>query len=257
MQPDSGRSRTSSRPTQSVRARWLAITAVVVAALAALLLAIAGPGVRLGLWNFGTGFGFIRWAAYGGVVGAGLSLLALGVARPRGRIAALLALAFAVGALTFWLPWSWRERARQVPPIHDVTTDTDDPPTFVAVLPLREGAPNSAEYGGDSIAALQRRGYPEIAPMRLPVRPDSAFARAQAAARGMGWDIVAVDTSARRIEATATTRWFGFKDDVVIRVRPDGTAGSRIDMRSVSRVGGSDVGANAARIRAFMARLAG
>jgi uncharacterized protein (DUF1499 family) len=82
-----------------------------------------------------------------------------------------------------------------------------------------------------------------------------AFRRAADAARAMGWEMVAADSAAGRVEATATTRWFGFKDDVVVRVRPDG-AGSRIDVRSVSRVGGSDVGANAARIRAYLARVA-
>jgi uncharacterized protein (DUF1499 family) len=66
---------------------------------------------------------------------------------------------------------------------------------------------------------------------------------------------VAADSSAGRIEATATTPWFGFKDDVVIRVAPD-PAGSRVDVRSVSRVGQSDVGTNARRIRAYLARLA-
>jgi uncharacterized protein (DUF1499 family) len=71
----------------------------------------------------------------------------------------------------------------------------------------------------------------------------------------MDWQIVSADTAAGRLEATATTRWFGFKDDVVVRIRPDAT-GSRVDVRSVSRVGKSDVGTNAARVRTFLARLA-
>jgi uncharacterized protein (DUF1499 family) len=71
----------------------------------------------------------------------------------------------------------------------------------------------------------------------------------------MGWELVASDSAAGRIEATATTPWFGFKDDVVVRVRPDGS-GSRIDVRSVSRVGKSDVGANAKRIRTYLADIA-
>jgi len=167
----------------------------------------------------------------------------------------VLVLVLVASAAMLWLPWRWMQQARRLPPIHDVTTDTADPPVFVAVLPLRAGARNSAEYGGDSIAALQQRGYPDIRPLRLDVLPDSAFSRAEDAARAMGWEIVAADAAARRIEATATTRWFGFKDDVVVRVRPDGDTGSRVDVRSVSRVGRSDVGANAARIRAYLARL--
>jgi len=78
--------------------------------------------------------------------------------------------------------------------------------------------------------------------------------RALAAARASGWAIVAADSAAGRIEATATTAWFGFKDDVVVRVAPEGT-GSRVDVRSVSRVGKSDVGANARRIREYLERV--
>jgi uncharacterized protein (DUF1499 family) len=70
----------------------------------------------------------------------------------------------------------------------------------------------------------------------------------------MQWEIVATDSSAGRIEATATTRVFRFKDDVVIRIRPR-DSGSRLDIRSVSRIGGSDLGKNASRIRDFIARL--
>ena len=140
------------------------------------------------------------------------------------------------------------------PPIHDITTDTNDPPLFVDVLPLRAGARNSADYGGNRVADLQHAAYPDIAPVDLPIALAVAFARALAAARAMGWAIVATDTSTGRIEATATTRVFRFRDDVVIRIRPrDG--GSRLDIRSVSRIGGSDLGKNASRIREFIARL--
>lgn len=143
---------------------------------------------------------------------------------------------------------------RSLPHIHDITTDTADPPEFVAVLPLRADAPNPPEYAGEEIAVQQRAAYPDIQPLRLPLAPVQAFERALATADSQGWHIVAAALPEGRIEATATTFWFGFKDDVVIRVTPD-NGGSRIDMRSKSRVGGSDVGANAARIRAFFADL--
>ena len=140
------------------------------------------------------------------------------------------------------------------PPIHDITTDTNDPPLFVDVLPLRASAKNSADYGGSRVAALQRAAYPDIAPVDLALAPAAAFAKALAAANAMGWAIVAADSSAGRIEATATTRVFRFRDDVVIRIRPrDG--GSRLDIRSVSRIGGADLGKNASRIREFIVRL--
>ncbi len=228
--------------------------ALLVAALALVLLAAAGPLTRFGVWHFRTGLGALRWSAYLGMAGAVLGLAAL-AARPAGRALPAAVLALALGGAAAFVPWRQLQAARRVPPIHDITTDLEDPPAFVAVLPLRAGSPNKAEYGGDSVAAQQRRGYPDLGPLRLEVPPAAAFARAAAAARAMGWEMVAADSAAGRVEATATTRWFGFKDDVVVRVRPDG-AGSRVDVRSVSRVGGSDVGANAARIRAYLARVA-
>jgi uncharacterized protein (DUF1499 family) len=104
------------------------------------------------------------------------------------------------------------------------------------------------------VAAQQKQGYPDIVPALLRVLPDRALARAEAAARALGWEIVAAVPAEGRLEATATTRWFGFKDDIVVRVTP-APGGSQVDIRSVSRVGKSDLGANARRIRAFLAAL--
>jgi uncharacterized protein (DUF1499 family) len=140
------------------------------------------------------------------------------------------------------------------PPIHDITTDTQEPPEYVAVLPLRVTVPNTTEYGGEKIASQQRAAYPDLQPLVLNVPPHEAFDRAHATVREMGWELVAADATAGRIEATDTTFWFGFKDDVVIRVRPaDG--GSRVDVRSLSRVGVGDAGTNAKRIRAYLDAL--
>jgi uncharacterized protein (DUF1499 family) len=147
------------------------------------------------------------------------------------------------------------EEAKKAPPIHDVTTDPFDPPVFVALLPERTKSPNGAAYGGAAIAAAQQRAYPDIKSLILKAPPQEAIQRAIDAARACGWEIVSSDAASGRIEATATTRWFGFKDDVVVRVRPEAGGGSRVDVRSVSRVGESDVGANAKRIREFLSRL--
>ena len=243
--------------------KHLRLIAIAVSVLAALLFACSGPGTRLGLWGFGTGLTMLKWGAYVGILGVALTATALaatalagggrGDAGRRGIMPLTAALVLAGAA--FFVPWRGLQRARAVPPIHDITTDTQDPPVFVAVLPLRIGARNSAVYGGDSVATLQRKGYPALGPLHVAVPQATAYARALAEARAMKWEVVAADSVAGRIEATATTPWFGFKDDVVIRLRPDG-AGTRVDVRSVSRVGGSDVGANAARIRAYLARLA-
>jgi hypothetical protein len=231
------------------------IATLTLAILAALLLALTGPGVRLGLWSFRTGFELLRWAAYLGMAAVVLALVQLLVPRWRDAATWPLVAALVLGLLAAGVPWYWSRLAKRAPPIHDISTDTQDPPAFVAVLPLRADAPNPATYGGPEVAAAQREGYPDIRPLVLPTTaPGAAFARARDAARAAGWQIVAADSAAGRIEATATTGWFGFKDDVVVRVRPSGS-GSVIDVRSESRVGRSDVGTNAKRIRGYLGRL--
>ena len=228
--------------------------ALLLGVIAALLLAAAGPGTRLALWEFGTGFQLMRWAAYAGLAAAALAVAMLLV--PRTRQAGLVALvaALVLGLGTAFVPWNALRQARALPPIHDITTDTGRPPQFVAILPLRAAAPNPAAYGGPDVARAQAGAYPDLRTHRMDAAPADAFKRALQAARGMGWEIVAADAAAGRIEATDTTFWFGFKDDAVIRVEADG-AGSRVDVRSVSRVGVGDVGANAKRIRAYLRAL--
>jgi uncharacterized protein (DUF1499 family) len=227
-----------------------------VAVACALAAAAAGPGYWLGVWEFRTGFTILRWSAYV-AAGAGTAAAAgfiLAVIR-RNSKPATVAIAGIVTSLALVLPaWNLQQTASQVPRIHDITTDTDNPPQFVALLETRRKAPNGAEYAGDRIARQQKAAYPDIEPALLALPPGQAFAHALAAARGMGWEIAAAEQAQGRIEATATTRWFRFKDDVVIRIVPhDG--GSRLDIRSMSRIGRSDLGANAKRIRDFLAKL--
>lgn len=139
-------------------------------------------------------------------------------------------------------------------PINDITTDTIDPPAFTAVVPLRPEGSNPVEYGGAAVASRQAELYPDIRPVESALSAVDAFARALEIGRSMGWEIVAADPGAGIIEAIDTTRLFRFKDDVVIRVvRTE--AGSRIDIRSRSRVGRSDLGKNASRIREFIRRF--
>ena len=253
------RRRRAAHAGSAHRPRWplaLAPVGLFVALAAGLALLAAGPGYRFGVWGLGAAFTLLSSAAIGGLVGAVLSMLGTALSRWHHlrQAAWLPVLALFLGAAVFLVPLSYWERARQVPPIHDITTDTETPPAFVAILPLRAGAPDPAEYGGPAVAAQQKAAYPDLAPAILALPPDQAFRRALAVARAMGWKLVAADEPNGRIEATATTFWFGFEDDVVIRLRPQGT-GTRVDVRSVSRVGRSDLGTNAARIRAFLARL--
>jgi uncharacterized protein (DUF1499 family) len=226
------------------------------ALLCAAAAVLAGLGSRWGWWHFRTGFQILTWAAYGGLAAAAVSfagiVMALARAPRRGLISASLGLA--LGLVVVGIPWQLKLTAQRVPPIHDITTDTENPPAFVAVVPLRKDAPNPADYGGPEIAAQQQAAYPDLKPLLLNVSPEQAFGKALAAARVMGWEIVEANARDGRIEATDTTFWFGFKDDVVVRIRA-GDQGTRIDVRSVSRVGKSDVGTNAKRIRAYIARL--
>jgi uncharacterized protein (DUF1499 family) len=230
----------------------LALAALALALLAVLLLFVSGPGTRFGTWDFRTGFQLMRWAAYAGVAAAMLALAALALSRGRGRVIAAVALL--LGALAWFLPWNMRRGASAYPPIHDITTDTRNPPVFVAVAPLREGAPNPMEYEGDSVAAQQTKAYPDIRPLMMAMPVDSSFSLAVRTVREMGWELVDQNRRDGRIEATATTPWFGFKDDVVIRIS-SASGISRVDVRSVSRVGRGDIGANAKRIRAFVEHL--
>ena len=228
----------------------------VLALAAALAIVASGFGARFGVWDWRTGFAVLRWATYAALGLAAISLVALLVPRVRARGSGALVVALALAASAAAVPLALVLQARALPPINDVTTDTANPPAFVAILPLRAKAPVPASYAGEAAAVAQRAAYPDIAPIVVAKDPAAAFDAALAAARSMGWTIVASDPASGRIEATATTPWFGFSDDVVIRVAPAGR-GSRIDVRSVSRVGKSDLGANAKRVRAFTAVVAG
>jgi hypothetical protein len=235
----------------------MAVTGFLLSSIALSAAIGAGTGTRFGYWGFRQGFKFLNWAAYIGVAGTALSLGGAIFARPgRKRRGFLLAtFGIALGALSFGVPGNWYRIAKTVPLIHDVTTDTENPPKFVSILPLRGDAPNSAEYGGPEIAAKQRAAYPDLRTLEIGISPAKAYDHALATSRRMGWRIVDGNPAEGRIEATATTRWFGFKDDVVIRILPASNNGCRLDIRSVSRVGISDVGTNASRIRTFLKKF--
>ena len=233
---------------------WIGI---LLALAAAALLALAPLGWRLGLWHYATSFVLLRWAAYGAIAGAIAALAALmrwRVLPPLLRGGAIVAIL--VAAIVFYMPWHYTLAAGAS--IHDITTDTENPPAFEAVLPARRAAnAATADYpgSGPATAEIQQRAYPDIRPLLLKAPPPQAFALALATAQAMPrWTIDAGDPARGRIEASARTLWMGFTDDVVIRITADGD-GSRIDMRSLSRVGRGDFGANAARIRAFLAAL--
>ncbi len=232
-------------------------TLAAVAALAALLTALlSAVGYRAGWFDVPSAFALLRWSLGLAVPAVVVALATLGIAAARrnvtGAIPAGLALLVALAAA--WPPLDGVMKARSLPYIHDITTDFDNPPAFEAVLPLREGAANPPEYPGAEVADKQREAYPEVGPLYSSVATGTVFETAQAVARQRGWDIVHSDPLSGRIEAVDTTLWYGFKDDVVIRVSA-ADDGTRVDIRSKSRVGRSDLGQNARRIADFMARL--
>jgi len=239
-------------PFTPVLATRILVPAALVAALAVV---VSGFGARFGAWGIGTAFTILRWGAYVALAVAVLALAAAIVMSMETRPRLVLMVACVVAAVAGAVPIAWMQQASTLPPINDITTDTSDPPAFAAILSLRAGSPVSATYAGKATADAQKLAYPDIAPVVLADAPPAAFAKALAAARAEGWTIIASDAAAGRIEATATTPWFGFRDDVAVRVRPAGR-GSRVDVRSVSRIGRGDLGANAKRVRAFAAAVA-
>lgn len=260
---------TSSFP--SLRApRWptrLARIGLWILATGILIAVIAGPLNRFAIVAVGTALMTLVVGLAVTVIGTATAILGVLFATAKRALipgtAAIVGIIIGLAVTAYVL--SWVERARSSPPIHDITTDPANPPAFVAVIPLRERAHavNSPDYvrqmrgpGGSMIDVpqLQRKFYPDLKPLQLMVPPAQALSKAREVAKALGWRIDAYVPAEGRLEATAHTFFFDFKDDVVVRVVPSG-AGSRVDVRSESRVGLSDVGTNAARIRLFLKRM--
>lgn len=228
------------------------------AAAAVLLLALGPVGWRAGWWSLRVSLvDMLTYAGYLGLAALVVSVVAVVLGRSglgwSGTAMAVIGLV--LGGIVAYVPWHYRAIARTLPRLNDITTDTTDPPAFVAVVPLRlaEHA-NPATYPGLKAAALQKRIYPDIVPLVVAMPPTEAFRLALATARKMGWTIDASDPPAGHIEATQRSFWYGFADDIAIRVAASGQ-GSRIDVRSSARLGRGDFGVNAARVRAYLAAL--
>lgn len=251
---DTPRNDAASRPR---RPSAISLAALTTALIAGILLLAAPLGAAAGVWDFGFGFQLMRWSVYVGGLALVLSIGsgAWAMARPTRGSRTISVVALALALVTTGIPLSEYRTARRVPPINDITTDLESPPDFRDAGQGAENGAAGAAYPGKDFADAQREAYPDIQTLRFQQPPAEVFRTALAIARAMpGLQIVTADSTGGRIEATATTRWFRFKDDVVIRLAPD-ASGTKLDLRSRSRVGRSDVGANAARIRAFSLRL--
>lgn len=168
----------------------------------------------------------------------------------------LLLLAMGISLVPMIVMGPQIQAARSVPPIHDITTDTFNPPQFDEIAEIRQYAPNDLAYGDkqhtpEELAEKQQQAYPDIKPLKTDLSVGEAVIQAQAVLERQGLDVINVNQGQGIVEATDTSFWFGFKDDLVVRVRPE-NSGSVVDVRSVSRVGQSDIGVNAARIETFL-----
>jgi len=231
---------------------WLALLAL---AFTLILLAYTGPAYQAGWIDIRTAiFTLLRWIAYGAIACAVLGLITLVWNTLRGsRLmagAGLVVMVVGVGLTLNFLQW----QARDVPPIHDISTDTQNPPEFVDIAPRRADAPNPPEYAGEETAALQQQAYPDLQPIRIRAQRDAVYVAALEVVQQLNWELVLQVPVEGRIEATDTTFYFGFKDDVVIRIVEE-NGETVVDVRSKSRVGRSDLGTNAERIRDFRERL--
>lgn len=246
----------------------IAILSLVIGIALGIYTLFAAVGVWFGLWDFRTGFNMLstvntsaNWLAaisLAIVIGVFFTARRLKLNNAR-RLTSFAAIGAIVAVLAYVVPETYRP-VEGIPPIHDITTNTDNPPQFIAIAPLRADAANSIVYGDQAnwdkmrMAEAQREAYPEIVPQVFSESKEVIFNRALAAVTKLGWEVVAQDLATGRIEATATTFWFRFKDDVVIEVSAS-TQGSILNARSLSRVGTSDVGKNAARLREFFTYL--
>lgn len=262
---------------------FLVRAALILAILLPIYFLVASLGTKFGLLDWRIGFGVMtytlgKFVLIGvGAVGV-LALLATLAVAPRfkGVMGALLAILLPAAGMGYGA--YVQSQIKDIPPIHDISTSLDDPPSFTAaILDARAAVPcvNSLDFatkvvgapngpgcrgreGGPLAKDLHAKAYGDLKPLRMNQMPSDAFEIVLDAANAQGWEIVNADVEGGLIEATASTFWYGFKDDIAVRLRPtpDGVS-TIVDVRSVSRVGVSDLGANTARIRTFLAAVDG
>jgi hypothetical protein len=228
----------------------MAAAALVLAVLTILVVVMSSAGFRMEWWGYGSSVIILRVAAFIGATATVFSILGIHAARPgrtrRGIFISILALLIVGPTLVMPLYWSYSKF--KLPPIQDISTDLESPPEYW-------DAPTSRLYPGPKVARQQREAYPDIQPIVLHEPIERLFGQVVKLVESRGWDLVAADAEEKRVEATVTTFWYGFKDDVVIRFT-ELDSGVRVDMRSTSRFGsGGDGGTNANRIREFLAAL--
>ena len=231
--------------------RWSAQLSMIIGLVALIAMLIQGPGYKAGWWDLGTSFFSVFPKV---VIGGGIAILlgTIGFLGPKligEKLNMLGILGILLGFSAAIVPISIKQTAGSLPLIHDITTDTNNPPQFVSTASLRTEKMNPASYD-PAIAPQQIDAYPDIKTIEINASRNVVLANALKTVESLGWELVDSKPVEGLIEATDTTSWFGFKDDVVIRVVQSGDK-TLVDVRSKSRIGKSDLGANAERIRIF------
>ena len=237
--------------------RWWSKALLVGGVIALVALPLGALGTRFGIWPFMGGFMVLAVGVvlativfFLGIIGG---VYAHTKALAGDRNASLIG--FILGVIVLGVMIGPFMKAFSVPPIHNISTDTNDPPQFDALVAVREAEnANPLAYNAEELAPQQQAAYPFVKPLISGRSPAEMFTKAEAALADLGFDVVNTNAQTGLIEATDTTFWFGFKDDIAVRIRGD-AGGSVVDIRSVSRVGQSDLGKNAERIAAILNQL--
>ena len=237
----------------------MAAASPIISLISAGILVVGVLGANLGFLEPMQGFSaYAMGGLAGGIFSTVVALIGLFLTRggsdPAGRQKALIGLMIAL-ALPIAVLGPAAVVGGDAPPINDITTDLADPPAFADASLVADYRNRDMSYPAEFVPIVEEN-YADLAPLRVADLPMAAFVRAELAAEGLGWEIVAKDGDAMAFYAKDVTGLFKFVDDVVVRVRPDG-AGSKIDVRSKSRDGRGDFGANATRIRALLSALDG
>lgn len=220
--------------------------------LTALVFIASGYGYQWEIWSLGMAFTLLTYSAYAAIGLAVIGLISVWFLRKKRTKAVVFAvISILLTGVVSGTAIYWQQRAQSVPPIHDITTDIEDPPAFSAMVRLRADAPNPPEYTGEETAEMQQESYPEIQPLIVSNDLQDVMDAAVMLVTDREWDLVAINRNQGRIEATEKLAWFGFKDDVVLRFT-ETMEGTQVDMRSKSRIGRGDVGVNAQRIEEFL-----
>ncbi len=232
----------------------LASLSLAMGVLAVVLPVLGALGTRMGLWSFGVGLLLAPVGLLFAIIGLVLGSIALPRLRRAGAPLGGVAAGAGLSALVLLYLGGATLSGFSVPPIHNVSTDIADPPAFTTAASLRGDGDNPLSYDSETIGPIQREFYPELTSLVTQLPRDQVYELAREVLVDMGLELTREAPEQGEIEAVATTFWFGFKDDVAVRLR-ETDAGTRMDVRSVSRVGVSDLGANADRISEIINRV--